>query len=166
MELDAATARELQTQVARLRAIEEIRALKARYATVCDSGYSPQRMAPLFTADAVWDGGERFGRHEGVEAICAFFAAVSSQITWALHYIVAPVVEVADDLETATGSWYLWQPCTVVTDSGPRAVWLTGTYADRYRREPDGWKFAEVRLDCQTISPVEDGWVRRRFWDE
>jgi SnoaL-like domain len=41
--------------------------LKARYADVCDTGYDPDRMRPLFTADAYWDGGERFGRYEGVD---------------------------------------------------------------------------------------------------
>lgn len=156
----------LEARVAKLEAIEQIRQLKARYAKVCDTGYDPERMAPLFTRDAVWDGGPRFGRYEGLDEIRGFFAGVSSQITWALHYMVAPDIEVADDLETATGAWYLWQPCTVVADDGPRAVWLTGTYADRYRREQHGWKFSEVVLDCQTISPVEEGWVRRPFWNE
>ena len=55
---------------------------------------------------------------------------------------------------------------TVVGDAGAQAVWLTGRYTDRYRREDGVWKFAEVRLDCQTISPVEEGWVRRPFWNE
>src|SRR5262245_61142086 len=155
-----------ETRLAKLEAAEQIRHLKARYAAVCDTGYTPDRMVPLFTADAVWDGGERFGRHEGIDAIYRFFDGVSSQIVWALHYMVAPIVEVADDLETATGSWYLWQPCTLVTDDGPRAVWLTGTYADRYRREDGGWRFSEVRLDCQTISPIEEGWVVRPFLGE
>jgi len=157
---------EVQRLVAKLLAAEEIKKLKSLYADVCDTGYDPDRMAPLFTRDAVWDGGERFGRYEGIDAIREFFANVSSQIVWALHYMVAPLIEVADDLQTATGSWYLWQPCTVVGESGPQAVWLTGRYADRYRREADGWKFAEVRLDCQTISPFEEGWVRRPFWNE
>ncbi|MCL4289568.1 MAG: nuclear transport factor 2 family protein [Thermoleophilia bacterium] len=157
---------DLAARIAKLEAIEEIRRLKARYADVCDTGYDPDRMGPFFTRDAVWDGGERFGRHEGIEAIRAFFAGVSSQITWALHYMVAPTVDVADSIETATGSWYLWQPCTVVGDAGAQAVWLTGRYTDRYRREDGVWKFAEVRLDCQTISPVEEGWVRRPFWNE
>jgi hypothetical protein len=157
---------ELPARVARLEAIEDIRRLKARYAAVCDNGYLPERMVPLFTENAVWDGGERFGRHEGIDEIAAFFGGVSSQITWALHYMVAPLIDVADDALTATGSWYLWQPCTVVGEAGEQAVWLTGTYADRYRREPDGWRFSEVELDCQTISPFEDGWVRRPFWNE
>jgi SnoaL-like protein len=157
---------EIELQVAKLQAAEEIRHLKARYAAVCDTGYLPERMIPLFTRDAVWDGGERFGRYEGIDAIYGFFDGVSKQIVWALHYMVAPIVEVAGDVETATGSWYLWQPCTIVTEAGPQAVWLTGTYADRYRREADGWKFSEVKLDCQTVSPIEEGWVQRPFWSE
>jgi SnoaL-like domain len=157
---------DLRTQLAKLQAAEEIRQLKARYAAVCDTGYEPDRMVPLFTEDAVWDGGERFGRYEGIDAIYRFFDGVSSQIVWALHYMVAPIIDVADDLRTASGRWYLWQPCTVATDSGPRAVWLTGTYADRYAKGADAWKFSEVKLDCQTVSPVDEGWVRRPFWNE
>ena len=122
-------------------------------------------MVPLFTRDAVWDGG-RFGRYEGSDAICSFFDGVSADIVWALHYMVAPAIEVADDLVTASGSWYLWQPCTVVTPDGPKAVWLTGGYADRYRKEDGAWRFSEVILDVQTIAPYEDGWVRRPFWND
>ena len=150
----------------RLEAIEAIRVLKARYADVCDTGYDPVRMRPFFTDDSVWDGGPRFGRYEGVEAVCGFFAGISSQITWALHYMIAPIIEVADDCLTATGSWYLLEPCTIATDDGARAMVITGRYADRYRKEPDGWKFSEVVLDCQTISPLDEGWAVRPFWNE
>ena len=157
---------ELGRRLARLDAIEDIRMLKARYADVCDTGYDPVRMRSFFTADAVWDGGPRFGRYEGIDAVCHFFAGISSQITWALHYMIAPIIEVAADGETATGSWYLLEPCTIVTDEGPRAMVITGRYSDRYRREPNGWKFSEVLLDCQTISPLDEGWARRPFWNE
>jgi hypothetical protein len=150
----------LEERIARLEAAQEIRHLKARYAEVCDTGYPPDRMVPLFTRDAVWDGGERFGRHEGIDAIYRFFDGVSSQITWALHYMIAPLIEVAEDGETASGRWYLLEPCTIVTDDGPRAMLITGTYADRYRREPDGWKFSAVALDVQTMTPLDEDWVR------
>jgi hypothetical protein len=155
-----------ERRLARLEAAEEIRQLKARYAEVCDTGYDPERMVPLFTADAVWDGGERFGRHEGIDAIYGFFDGVSAQIVWALHYMIAPLIEVAEDGESATGRWYLLEPCTIVTGDGPRAMLITGTYADRYRREAGAWRFAEVKLDVQTVSPLDEGWVRRPFWSE
>ena len=154
------------TRLARLEAIEAIRELKARYADVCDTGYDPVRMRPFFTEDAVWDGGPRFGRYEGADAVCEFFAGISSEITWALHYMVAPIIDVAADGRTATGSWYLLEPCTIATGEGPRAMVITGRYADRYRLEADGWKFSEVKLDCQTISPLDEGWARRPFWNE
>jgi hypothetical protein len=157
---------DLEQRFARLEAIEAIRELKARYADVCDTGYDPVRMRPFFTEDAVWDGGPRFGRYEGIDAVCAFFSGISSEITWALHYMIAPIIEVADDGQTATGSWYLLEPVTIATGDGPRAMLITGRYADRYRLEPDGWKFSEVKLDCQTISPLDEGWARKPFWNE
>ena len=84
---------DLAHTVGKLQAAEDIRHLKARYARVCDTGYKPEGMAPLFTKDAVWDGG-RFGRYEGIDAICGFFDGVSADIVWALHYMIAPVIEV------------------------------------------------------------------------
>jgi hypothetical protein len=149
---DRLVTEELERRVAQLEAIEAIRELKARYADVCDTGYDPVRMRPFFTDDAVWDGGPRFGRYEGVDAVCDFFAA--------------PIIEVADDGRTAQASWYLLEPCTIATDEGPRAMLIAGRYADRYRLEPDGWKFSEVTLDCQTLTPLDEGWVRTPFWSE
>jgi hypothetical protein len=156
---------DLAGRLDRLEAIEAIRTMKARYAEVCDTGYDPVRMREFFTEDAVWDGG-RFGRHEGVDAICDFFAGISKQITWALHYMIAPVIEVAEDGETATGSWYLLEPVTMVTDAGPRAMVIMGRYSDRYCKTADGWKFSELVLDCQMISPLDEGWVRTPFFND
>ena len=154
---------DLARRVGRLEAIEAVRVLKARYADVCDTGYEPERIRPLFTEDAVWDGGPRFGRHEGIDAICAFFGAVSSQITWALHYLMAPIIELSDDGRSATGSWYLLEPCTMVVDGQPRAIVLMGRYADRYRKGEAGWQISELVLDCQVLTPLDEGWVRTPF---
>lgn len=153
---------DIETRVARLEATEQIRALKARYAAVCDNGYDPDAMVPLFTRDAVWDGGERFGVHDGIDAIYAFFEGVSGDITWALHYMIAPSVEVADDLRTARASWYLLEPCTL----DGQALWLMGTYRDEYRREDDGWRFSRVEVRFQTMTPHDEGWARRPFAGE
>lgn len=156
---------DIEHRVSILEAIEEIKALKAAYAKVCDTGYKPDGFFPMFTEDALWvDESGNFGRHEGRKAICEFFAGASASIGWALHYMIAPIITVNDDLVNAEGTWYLWQPCTI--DGTP--VWLTGTYFDRYRKQAgadgaSGWKFSEVHLSVQTISPIDEGWVKRPF---
>ena len=45
-------------------------------------------------------------------------------------------------------------------------MWLTGTYFGRYVKDGGVWKFAEVNLSAQTISPFDEGWVKRPFVGE
>jgi hypothetical protein len=116
-------------------------------------------MVQLFTRDGVWDGGERFGIYEGLDAIRAFFEGVSQQITFALHYMIAPIVEVGDDLASATASWYLLEPCILEG----RAAWLMGNYRDAYRKEDGRWKFSRIEVRFQRISPHDEGWARTPF---
>ena len=154
----------LETRLARLEAVEAITQLKVDYAKACDEGYDPDRFVSFFTEDAVWDGGEAFGVHTGKQAIHARIAEFGQHMAFALHYMVAPKIEVADDATTARGSWYLFEPCTI----DGRAIWLTGTYEESYRREMQAdstpaWKFTYVRLDLETVSPFESGWLKERF---
>ena len=151
---------DLAQRIARLEAIEEIKKLKSRYAQACDDNYNPETMRTIFSKDAVWNGGDAFGRFEGLDAICQFFAEVSSQITWALHYMIAPEIEVADDAKSGTGTWYIWMPYTAATDDGPQAAWVAGLYTDEYRLEPDGWRISNLDVDLQIMSPYEDGWAK------
>ena len=45
----------LEERVQVLEEIEAIRRLKLRYARHCDDNYNADKLAPLFTEDAVWD---------------------------------------------------------------------------------------------------------------
>src|ERR1700750_1486422 len=74
--------RSIEERLARLEAIEDIKALKARYCALCDADYEPDGLAALFLPDAVWES-ETFGRYEGREAIRTFFRGVSSDIRFA-----------------------------------------------------------------------------------
>ena len=86
----------LEERVQRLEDIEDIRKLKIRYAGLCDAHYDdPDGLAALFTDDAVWDGGSDFGVHHGKQAIRAFFAGVSKQISFALHYMIGHAIDIA-----------------------------------------------------------------------
>lgn len=150
---------DLEHRIARLEAIEAIKQLKAVYAEACDESYDPVKMFPLFCADAVWEEPRVFGRFVGREAICEFFAGVSAPISWALHYTDAPRIRVADDLESATSSWYIFMPFT--TEGSP--TWLMATYDDEYRVEDGAWKFAHVSVNIQRLTPFSEGWVKTPF---
>ena len=141
-----------EAAIRRLLDAEAIRALKYRYAALCDSGYPADELAALFNDDAVWHG-EPFGRYEGREAIRAFFADTLDMLRFAVHYLTNPVIEV--DGDAATGSWYLWEPA-VARPTG-QAYWLMAGYSDRYRREADGWKFADMTLLVKSFTPYEQG---------
>ncbi len=66
-------------------------------------------MRDLFTEDAVW-GGEKggFGKHEGLDAVCAFFGAAKDILTLGVHWCLQPRIKMLSDTE-AEGTWYLWQ---------------------------------------------------------
>jgi hypothetical protein len=154
---------ELSDRIARLEAAQAIETLKARYARACDPYPDGDLIAPMFTEDGVFDCGELFGVHHGREAIRRHFSRGPEVIKWALHLIASPIVEVAADLRTATGSWYLWQPMTTLEEGGgATARWLSGEYHDTYARDDEGtWRFDTVKLEMTIYATYEDGWEPR-----
>ena len=151
------TATSLEQSVRRLESIEALKVLKSRYAEYCDEGYDPDRLASLFTEDAVWDGGV-LGRYEGRETIRAFFGMASKLMPFAIHHVTNPAIEVEGD--RATGRWHLFQPC--VHASGA-ALWIAGRYQDEYRCEDGVWRFAKLSFRPNMISPYELGWSKARM---
>jgi ketosteroid isomerase-like protein len=145
----------LEARIRRLEDIEALKQLKARYAGYCDENYDADRLAPLFTEDAIWDGGS-MGRYEGREAIRAFFASADRAVPFAIHHVTNPIIKV--DGDRATGRWYLWQPCTF--HQGNQGLWMAGRYDDIYRREADLWLFEHVTVELRMLSPYEEGWAR------
>ena len=149
---------ELERRIRVLEDIEAIRNLKARYADACDRGYDADTLASLFTEDAVWTS-DLFGRYEGREAIRRFFAGVSSDITFAMHYMTNPIIEVNGD--EARGEWYLFQTTTFA--AGNQAIFGAARYEDQYARVDGEWRFRQVQLSSVFWTPYEQGWVKRRF---
>jgi len=158
----------LEARLARLEDIEAIKALKARYAYYCDHGYDADGMASLFVEDSTWTS-NAFGTYHGREAIRAFQANISSQILWALHFMICPVVDVSDDGQDATGSWYLIELATMVRGSdAPEpdvrdAVVMSAVYNDTFVREDGGWKFKKVEVEFHQVSDLDKGWVLQKF---
>ena len=55
---------ELEKTIQRLADIEDIKQLKARYASACDDDYNPDKLAPLFAENAIL-------RRYSAEKMCA-----------------------------------------------------------------------------------------------
>lgn len=157
---DAASVPDLLRRLERLEAIEEIKALKARYARACDAPYDAALIASLFTEDGVSDGGV-YGRYQGRDAIRRHFETSPSRFAWQATCVLVPEIEVDESGETASGRWYLWEPCTIRSrDGGPDvAVWQFGRYDDRYRRVDGQWLFEYQRYDVELLAPYDVGWA-------
>lgn len=152
---------DLERRVQHLEDIEAIKLLKARYADACDRGYDADALASLFAVDAIWDGGT-FGRYEGREAIRTFFQGVSSDIPFAMHYMINPIIAV--DGDAATGKWHLFQTCTFA--EGNQAIFGAARYDEEYRRIDGAWLFWRLALISSFWTPYEDGWVKRPFMQD
>lgn len=145
----------LEERVQRLEDIEAIRRLKIRYAQLCDANYDPDGLAALFTEDAVFEGGA-LGNYNGREAIRQFMAGVSKQLTFAVHFMIGHMIDVAPSGTEATGSWYLLD---AVTANG-RADWIAVTYDDRYRKVDGQWLFSHVKVNFAFWTHFDTGWVK------
>ena len=149
---------DIERRLRALEDIEEIKRLKARYCTYCDDSYDADAIAGLFVEDAVWDGGMR-GKAEGRDSIREFFVNAPNRLPFAVHMVMNPIIEV--DGDTATGVWYLFQPCTYA--DGNRAVWGSARYDEEYVRVDGVWMFKHLKLTSNFWTPFNQGWVEAQF---
>jgi ketosteroid isomerase-like protein len=110
---------------------QEIRDLTVRYNDAFD-GNDAQAWVETFTEDGVFES-RVGGRAEGREALLAFFTARPHTT---LHATTDALVE--GDGDEAT------QRCTVLVferDGDNVSLRSVGSYTDRLRRTPEGWRF-------------------------
>lgn len=111
----------------------------------------------VFTADARLryampgaPGGEGAGGAQAAEGDLALwkrlFAGFLAPFVWTQHLVSTPVVELEDDRARST--------CRLVAThaqrrrGGGRSVWVVyGTYRDRWRRTPEGWRICEREFE-------------------
>ena len=145
----------VEQRLQRLEDIEAIKQLIARYMTAADHNAEPEMMAPCFTEDAVWHC-EGIGGYEGRDAIVSGLREVSTErLSWALHYATQPIIEVADDGQTATGEYYLWELAKAVQeDGGPdKDTWVGGWYESKFRKEGERVEVQPHRADSEAAQP-------------
>ena len=156
--------RSLEQRLDRLEDLEAIKQLKARYAHHCDDNYDPDGIASLFVEDGVWEATYPPGTYRSREEIRSFFAEVSKEFIWALHFMICPDIEIADDGQSADGRWYLLGLMTM-RDPGeePDPVLVSGIYHDRYVKRDGEWLVASMKIDMNQMSNWSTAWVEQPF---
>ncbi|HXY94394.1 MAG TPA: nuclear transport factor 2 family protein [Acidimicrobiia bacterium] len=122
--------------------VEEITALVYRYAELLDGG-DIDGVVELF-ADAAWRSGATGEVRRGHAQIRDVYdhVVLYDGIPRTRHLMTNVTVDVDDGADEATGRCE-FTVIQGVDDGAPIATILGGRYLDRYRRGPDGWRFAE-----------------------
>jgi SnoaL-like domain len=156
----------LRRRVESAEAVLAIQALKATYGELVDQRFSlghviaPSQLdevvgaiADLFTADAVWDGGQVLGTVTGRQAIRE--RLLNPTLIFSRHLFMKPRISVRSD--RATARWDLLCPCR--TPDG-RSWWMCGYEDDEYRLEGGVWLHSKMALTTVFMSPTGEGFER------
>jgi CDGSH-type Zn-finger protein len=161
----SATVAELQVEIVRLRAKDDLRDLITNYARGCDQGNNPVMLRPLFTDDATWEC-KGYGRFVGGDKVASGLHDIAgNSIFWSLHNMISPLIAFDADEQGATLFWYLWEAATLPHDETgeSEAHWIGGTYDARAIRHGGRWLFTQMELKLNVASPVSQCWVKQRF---
>ena len=142
----------LEERVQRIEDAEAIRRLRYLY---CEYGnlYDAENFVSLFAPGAVWDGGDAFGRQEGLEQIEQMVRDAGERIRFSAHYIMNEMIDI--DGDSATGRWWLLMPCILDNES----TWLFATYDDDYVRIDGRWLIKKITLGVKAFVPQDKGWA-------
>ena len=147
----------LKQQVAWLTATENIRTVIAKYARAGNDQNNPEQMRQLLAEDAIWEA-KGFGKFTGRDIIAEELSKIAQEmIIWSLHFPVSPIIDIADDLNSAHAFWWLWELTTMRGDADEEeSNWLAATYECDFIRAADGWKIKHLILEVKKVVPYQD----------
>jgi hypothetical protein len=149
----------LARDIDRAESVRAIKRLQHAWGLYVDAGEWDAATA-LFTADAeLAHGAESF---RGAAAIRAYFrraigdgAAGLPARTVHTPFLMAPIITLAQDGESAHGRWHAFSMRGAL---GDKATWGGGIFRCRYVREAGEWKIASQLFFPQLAGPYEGGW--------
>jgi len=139
---DAASA-EMAADLQRLKDIEEIKRLKARYFRYVDLHWWPE-LRELFTDDAVFEIGESTTSPRTADE---FIASIERHLGQAMsvHHGHMPEIEIVGS-DTAHGIWAMFDRVEPGSDSEYPVLTGFGHYTEEYHKVGGRWRIARLRL--------------------
>ena len=138
----------LEEQLARLQAVEDIKALKARYLNACDR-QDPEGVRDCFAEGEVIIDMSYFGhcrnRDEFVDGI--FVPRGCHDHVLDMHHCTNPEIEILD-CDNARGVWSL--NYRNINTQERTVTLLSALYHDEYRRIDGQWKVSRSRTEYRT----------------
>ena len=173
----AVTLEELAKEVQRLKDIEEIKQLKARYGRMCDANHDWTQIKDLFAPNARWigDPSQPWGGGNVREEIIELFKFYQTQMDGVPmkgvlgHNVIAPIIEINEDGVHATGKWNMWGAFRMFegrAKTGSKSFLEQGKYEDTYVKideegnlDPNGKWYYETLSFCDSLlAAPQDGW--------
>lgn len=100
---------------------------------------------------------QKFPQEFGGKADSEMWGAGSAMV----HTITTPLIELAEDEQTAKAMFYSLGSCTEIDpEKGPKAYWVWEKYAVDFVKEPDGWKIWHMVIMTDFKTPVGNNWAK------
>ena len=165
MELEAEV-KTLREKLRTLEDIEQINRLENIYGYYLDN-YMWDEIVDLFSDNTesieLGSGGVYLGK-EGVRKFFLNFMGRDGEPrpSWWMHvtHQIQPVIDVAQDGQTAQGRWQALMCLTLLVDGEVRPAWGQGVYENEFVKENGKWLFKKLRFYINFRTPYEDGWVK------
>jgi hypothetical protein len=143
---------DIERRLARLEALEAIRALKARYLACCDRK-DPAGMRACFADGPVRIDYGAVGHFEDADSLVRLYTEVACHPHMVeLHHGMNPQIEVLD-ADHARGSWSLHY--FLINTQANQATQLAGYYEDEYRKVGGAWKISATRFVATSTLVLE-----------
>ncbi|MFT5134385.1 MAG: hypothetical protein ACI9SC_002864 [Gammaproteobacteria bacterium] len=146
----------------RLEAIEEIKNLKQGSAIAADPSMDIDKFLSLYTEDGIMEivnWGTVLNGHAEIRA----FLEVNP-FTWMFHCLLPITIEVAEDCQSASARWYLFEAATVFNSKSSEydPVWVAGAYDDTMIKINGDWKLTRTALTQEILCTYQEGWGKTR----
>ena len=155
----------LAASINKLHAYHEIQNEMGRLLVACNF-HQPEKVLTRFALDRpdVWmelaDEGVFTGREAVMAIVDQVFGKPQKPGEMLDMHLTTPIIEVADDLESARAVWICpGAGATLSEDGEPKAIWVWGTIAADFVPEGETWKVWHLHYFRYIKCDYHKGWV-------